>query len=307
MDTASVLGVWVGLVEAACQHLFGVVDRDLQRLDDQAAVFAEQGASAIHLGGGDPAGGVAQAVFQPGQDLALLGDLAPQAAGGDLQAAHRRALMLVVVIQGPAPLGLQRLDLLRASADLLLQGLTLGVGDEAVLGFPVRSVLHDLVDSIMLGEELEAVLLPPAPAQAVNDLGGSRGRSQGGEHGDRRPLVAEEQNGAQGTDPPQAGLLLEQPVGVAVVLEREPARPKLFPPITAAGAAAPEIGDESDVLLLQEAEGIAAVAASVEDQGEGLRAVRPADLLHRGGEGAGQGVVEGLGEEEQHPSPASWR
>ena len=32
--------------------------------------------------------------------------------------------------------------------------------------------------------------------------------------------------------------------------------------------------------------------------------MRPADLLHRGGEGAGQGVVEGLGEEEQHPSPS---
>jgi hypothetical protein len=88
-----------------------------------------------------------------------------------------------------------------------------------------------------------------------------------------------------------------------MVLEQEPAGPELFPRIAAAGAPAPEIGDETDVLLLQEAEGIAAVAASVEDQGEGLRAMHPADLFHRGGEGPGERVVEGLGEEEQHPSP----
>jgi Tol biopolymer transport system component len=62
---------------------------------------------------------------------------------------------------------------------------------------------------------------------------------------------------------------------VAVALEKEPARPELFPPIAAA-APAPEIGDETDVLLLQEAEGLAAVTASIEDQGEGLRAVQPA-------------------------------
>ena len=150
-------------------------------------------------------------------------------------------------------------------AGLLLQGFALGVGNQAVLGFRVGPVLHDLVDGVMLGEELEAVLLPPAESQAVDHLGGAGGGSQVGKHGDLLPLVAEEQDGAQGADPPQARLLLQQSVGVAVVLEKEPGGLKLFPRITAARATALEIGDKADVLFLQEAEGIAAVATPVED------------------------------------------
>jgi hypothetical protein len=67
--------------------------------------------------------------------LALLSDLAPQASVGGLQAAHRGATTLVVVIQGPAQLRFEGLDALKASADLLLEGFALGVGDQAILGF----------------------------------------------------------------------------------------------------------------------------------------------------------------------------
>ena len=56
--------------------------------------------------------------------------------------------------------------------------------------------------------------------------------------------------------------------------------------------------------MLQEAEGIAAEATPVEDQGKGCGAVPPADLLHPRGDGPGQRVVEGLGEEEQGSSPS---
>jgi len=75
----------------------------------------------------------------------------------------------------------------------------------------------------------------------VDHLGGAGGGSQVGKHGDLLPLVAEEQDGAQGADPPQARLLLQQSVGVAVVLEKEPGGLKLFPRITAARATALEI------------------------------------------------------------------
>jgi len=147
------------------------------RIDDQAAVLAEQGAGAIHLGSGDPPGGVAQAVLRSGRDLALRGNLAPQASVGDLQAAYGGAAALLVMIQGPTELRLKRLDPLQAGADLLLESLALGVGDQAILGFRVSPVLHDLVDGVMLGEELEAVLLPPAQSQAVHHLGGGQARA----------------------------------------------------------------------------------------------------------------------------------
>ena len=138
--------------------------RNLQRIDDQVAVFAEQSAGAIHLGGGNAAGGVAQAVFEPGQDLALLGDLAPPASVGGLQAAHRGATTLLMALHRSAQLRFEGLDTLPAGSNLLLEGLALGVGYQAILGFWVGSVLHDLVNGVMLGEKLEAVLLPPAQA-----------------------------------------------------------------------------------------------------------------------------------------------
>ena len=51
----------------------------------------------------------------------------------------------------------QGLQLLGARAYLGLQRLVPGIGDEAILGLGVGSVLHDLFNGVVLGEELEAV------------------------------------------------------------------------------------------------------------------------------------------------------
>ena len=117
------------------------------------------------------AGGALQAVLQPGESLALQGDLVAQAAVGDLDAANRWASALVVVVQGTAELGLEALDVLGEGVDLLLEELAFGVEDESILRLLVGSVLNDLVDGVVVSEVLEVVLLAPAKPEAVNDLG----------------------------------------------------------------------------------------------------------------------------------------
>jgi hypothetical protein len=108
----------------------------------------------------------------------------------DLQATSGGTPVLVIVFQSAAQLCLESLDLLGEQARLLLEGLALGIGEQAVLRLRVGSVWDDLVDSVILRKELEAVLLTPAQPQTRDELGRFGGGSQVGQHGNLLPILA---------------------------------------------------------------------------------------------------------------------
>jgi len=134
-------------VEAQSEHSFGVGGGDLQCIDDQAAVLAKQGAGPLDLGGGDPPGGMAEAVLQSGQDLAFWAIWRRRRPWAIFRPRTVGRRALVVVVQGPGRVVPAEPGSVAEGAGLLLQGFALGVGNQAVLGFRVGPVLHDLVDA----------------------------------------------------------------------------------------------------------------------------------------------------------------
>src|SRR5436309_2868999 len=169
-DAEGVLGTAVGLVETPDEHLLSITRGDLQSVDDEAPILAEQRTRSVDSLGGDLSRGALEAVFEPRQGLALALDLPTHLAMCDLDAADCRAPALSVVVQGTAELGFEGLDLLSEHPDFLFEGLVSGVRDEPILCLGIGAVLDDLVDGVVLAEVLEVVFLAPAQTQAVDDL-----------------------------------------------------------------------------------------------------------------------------------------
>ncbi len=103
-DAESIFGPLIELIETQSEHSLGVTGGQFQRVDQQAAVLAEKRPRFFDFLGGDLTGRVAQAVFYSTQNLAFVGDLAPQAGVSDFQTASGRVSSLVVVVQRAAEL-----------------------------------------------------------------------------------------------------------------------------------------------------------------------------------------------------------
>jgi hypothetical protein len=107
---------------------------------------------------------VTEAILESGQALSELSDLASQAGLGDFETARSPAAALVVVVESAAQFRFQGLDLFAQGASLPVERLPFGIGNEAVLGLRVGSVLHDLVmDGVLLWRRILwlRVLLQP--------------------------------------------------------------------------------------------------------------------------------------------------
>jgi len=198
------------------------------------------------------------------------------------------------------PVCLPGLDLFAQSAYLLFEGFPFWIGNQTVLSFRCGSILNDLVNRIVFGQKLEAVLLAPTEAQTVDDFGGTRGGRQIREEGDLLPVIAQKQNRAHRSHGLQTCFFLKQPIAVPFAFEAEPAIMKPLGRILSTRAPALPISEEADALGLEKTKGVSTVSSPVEYQREGLVAMHATDLGHGAGKGAGHRVVERLRKEEKY-------
>jgi hypothetical protein len=107
----------VGFLALGIGGALGVVGGERERVDDEAAILAQQRSRLADGGRVDLAGRAAEAMFETGEDVPALRERASQPTMGDFDAPGRRPPAFIVRLEGPSQLRFEGLNVLGDAAD----------------------------------------------------------------------------------------------------------------------------------------------------------------------------------------------
>lgn len=160
-------------------------------------------------------GDAATFIVEPAQMLARGAQLFAELGAGDLQAAHRRAVLLGVVCGSGCVLALDLVKHCAVGADLLVQCAPFGIGDRARGILRLDAIVHERIQKELLAHVLEEVLLPPAFEHAVSHFDVTQVPATGHDLSLKTAF-------AQSRDLPQAKLPVEETYRLIMQVVRHP-------------------------------------------------------------------------------------